>query len=81
GVAWLLIHASVLFAASRLLRTPLFFVAVASQANVGGPVSAPVVAEIYRPGLAAVGVLMAVIGNISGTFLGILCAQLCRLVS
>ncbi|HPL63730.1 MAG TPA: DUF819 family protein, partial [Syntrophales bacterium] len=75
GVAWLLIHASVLFAASRLLRTPLFFVAVASQANVGGPVSAPVVAEIYRPGLAAVGVLMAVIGNISGTFLGILCAQ------
>jgi uncharacterized membrane protein len=81
GMTWLVIHAGVLLAASRLTRAPLFFVAVASQANVGGPVSAPVVAEIYRPGLAAVGVLMAVVGNITGTFLGILCAQLCKYVS
>ncbi|MFB3925760.1 MAG: DUF819 domain-containing protein [Syntrophales bacterium] len=80
GLTWLSIHAAILVAVSRLIRAPMFFVAVSSQANVGGPVSAPVVAEIYQPGFASVGVLMAVVGNITGTFLGIFCAQLCRLV-
>lgn len=77
GVIWLAIHGSILVLASRLLRTPMFLAATASQANVGGPVSAPVVAEAYLPGLASVGLLMAIVGAILGTFLGLLCTQLC----
>jgi len=81
GVVWLLIHAACLLLAARLLRAPMFLAVTASQANVGGPASAPVVAAIYQPSLAPVGLLMAVLGNILGTYLGLLCSELCRLVS
>jgi uncharacterized membrane protein len=81
GFVIIAIHALFLLAGARLLRAPLFLVAVASQANVGGVASAPVVAEVYQPGLASVGLLLAILGNIVGTYLGIICAQLCRLFS
>jgi len=81
GVVWVLIHGLILLAASRLLRAPMFLAVTASQANIGGPASAPVVAGIYQPALASVGLLLAIVGNIMGTYLGILCGQLCRMVS
>lgn len=71
GVVWISIHAGVLLLGARLLRSPIFFAATASQANIGGPVSAPVVAAAYQPHLAVVGLLMAVVGNILGTFLAL----------
>lgn len=81
GFVWVLIHAGFIFAASRLLKAPMFLAAVASQANIGGTVSAPAVAAIYQPALAPVGLLLAIIGNIIGTYTGIICAQMCRFVS
>jgi uncharacterized membrane protein len=39
-----------------------------------------VVAEVYQPGLASVGLLLAILGNIFGTYFGIFCAQLCRML-
>ena len=81
GFVIIAVHAVFLFAGARLLRAPLFLVAAASQANVGGVASAPVVAAVYEPGLASVGLLLAILGNIAGTYLGILCGQLCRMVS
>lgn len=80
GLLIMAVHALFLLMAARLLKAPLFLVAAASQANVGGVASAPVVAEVYQPGLASVGLLLAILGNIFGTWLGILCAQLCRLL-
>ena len=80
GLTIVAVHAVVLLAGARLLRAPLFLVAAASQANIGGVASAPVVAEVYHPGLASVGLLLAILGNIVGTWLGIVCAQLCRMV-
>ena len=74
------VQAAVLLITARFLRAPLSLVATASQANVGGVASGPIVAEIYHPGLAPVGLLMAVFGNIVGTYLGILTAHLCRLL-
>lgn len=71
GVAWILVHGLFLVGAMKLLKSPIFFAATASQANIGGPVSAPVVAAAYQPSLAVVGLLMAIIGNILGTFLGL----------
>ncbi|MEN6374182.1 MAG: DUF819 family protein [Smithella sp.] len=80
GLIIVAIHAVFLLAGARLLRAPLFLVAAASQANIGGVASAPVVAEVYQPGLASVGLLLAILGNIVGTWLGIITAQLCRLI-
>lgn len=76
GVVWMSIHVMFLFAALRLLRAPLFLFATGSMGNVGGVVSTPVVAGVFQPALAAVGVLMGVLGNLVGTPAGLLCAQL-----
>ncbi len=78
GFAWVLIHGLILVAAGRLTRTPLCLLAAASQANIGGPASAPVVAAIYEPALAPVGLLLGVFGNVIGTYCGLLCAPLCK---
>jgi uncharacterized membrane protein len=74
------IHGIVLLIGARLMRAPLFLVAAASQANIGGVASAPVVAAMYQPGLASVGLLLAILGNIIGTYLGIITGRLCYLI-
>lgn len=71
GVFWILIHGAVVLLIARLLRAPLFFFATASLANVGGAVSAPIVASVYQPAMAPVGLLMAVLGYIVGTYAGL----------
>jgi len=81
GLVIVMVHVIVLVAAGRLIKAPMFLAAVASQANIGGVASAPIVAEIYQPGFASVGLLLAILGNIVGTYLGILTAQLCRFVA
>jgi uncharacterized membrane protein len=78
GLVIVAVHGLFLLVAARILKAPLFLVATASQANIGGVASAPVVAEVYQPGLASVGLLLAILGNIFGTYLGICGAQLCR---
>jgi uncharacterized membrane protein len=75
GVIVILVHAILLFATLRLMRAPLFFLGAASQACVGGYSSAPLVAAIYHPAMAPVGLLLAVLGNVVGTYLGLAVAQ------
>ncbi len=74
GIIWMLVHVSLLLLVAKLIRAPFFFVAVGSQANVGGAASAPIVASAFSPALAPVGVLMAVLGYALGTYGAILCA-------
>lgn len=71
GVVWIAVHGVLLISAAKAFRIPIFFAATASQANVGGPVSAPVVAVAYQPGLAVVGLLLAILGGLVGTFSGL----------
>ena len=59
------------------LKIPMFLIATASQANIGGPVTAPIVASVYQKSLAPVGLLMAIFGAILGIYAGLFCAQLC----
>lgn len=80
GIIWMLIHVSVLLLTAKLIRAPFFFVAVGSQANVGGAASAPVVASAFSPALAPVGALMAVLGYAMGTYGALICAFLMRSV-
>jgi uncharacterized membrane protein len=76
GMVWMAIHAAVIMGARRLLKAPVFFAAVGSQANVGGTASASVVAAAFHPALAPVGVLLAVLGYVLGTYGGLLCAAM-----
>ncbi|PHI18314.1 hypothetical protein CEQ90_18565 [Lewinellaceae bacterium SD302] len=76
GAIWMLIHVGLLLLVAKLIRAPFFFVAVGSQANVGGAASAPVVASAFSPALAPVGVLMAVLGYALGTYGALICAYL-----
>ncbi len=76
GIIWMLVHIGLLLLVAKLIRAPFFFVAVGSQANVGGAASAPVVASAFSTALAPVGVLMAVLGYALGTYMAIVCAYL-----
>jgi uncharacterized membrane protein len=80
GALWMLFHALTILIVRRLLRAPIFFAAIGSQANVGGAASAPIVASAFHPALAPVGVLLAVAGYVLGTYAGLACAQLLALV-
>ena len=75
GLLWMLVHIVVLLVVAKLIRAPFFFVAVGSQANVGGAASAPIVASAFSPALAPVGVLLAVLGYAVGTVGAILCME------
>ncbi|MEM0996407.1 MAG: DUF819 family protein [Bacteroidota bacterium] len=81
GLIWMMIHAGVQLGVGRLIRAPFFFIAVGSQANVGGAASAPVVASAFHPALAPVGVLLAVLGYAVGTYAAYGCGVLMQLVS
>lgn len=68
AVIWILFHAIVMIAVGKLIKAPLFFIAVGSQANIGGAASAPIVASAFHPSLATVGVILAVLGYAVGTY-------------
>lgn len=76
GTIWISIHGILLFTVAKLIKAPLFFIAVGSQANVGGAASAPIVASAFHPTLAPVGVMLAVFGYFLGTFGAWLCGLL-----
>ncbi len=81
GFIWMIVHVIILLVMAKIIRAPFFFVAVGSQANVGGAASAPVVASAFSTSLAPVGVLMAVLGYALGTYGAIICAQMMSMVS
>ncbi|MFT4760759.1 MAG: putative membrane protein [Paraglaciecola sp.] len=81
GIVWMLIHVTILLLVAKAIKAPFFFVAVGSQANVGGAASAPIVASAFSPSLAPVGVLMAVLGYALGTYGALICAYMMQAVS
>ncbi|GAB3506756.1 DUF819 family protein [Spirosoma knui] len=80
AIIWMLIHVLIMFVAARAIRAPYFFVAVGSQANIGGVATAPAVASVFHPSLAPVGVLLAVLSHVLGTYGGIACGWLMQLI-
>jgi len=72
GACILLIHVIIMIIGAKIFKLDLFSVAVASLANIGGVASAPILAATYSKSLVSVGVLMAIMGYIIGTFGGLL---------
>ena len=81
GLIWIGFHAILLIVVAKLIRVPFFFLAVGSQANIGGAASAPIVASAFHPSLAPVGVLLAVLGYAIGTYGAWICGILMQAIS
>lgn len=81
GGVWMLVHVTILLSVGKLIKAPFFFVAVGSQANIGGAASAPIVASAFHPALAPVGVLLAVLGYALGTYGAWLCGIIMQAVA
>ena len=81
GIIWILIHIGLMILVAKMIKAPFFFVAVGSQANIGGAASAPIVASAFDSSLAPVGVLLAVLGYALGTYGAWFCAIIMQYVS
>jgi len=80
GLIWMAVHVALLFAVGKMIKAPVFYLAVGSKANIGGAASAPVIASAFHPSLAPVGVLLAVVGYALGTYMAWICGQLLRII-
>lgn len=81
GGIWIAFHVVILIVVAKLIKAPFFFLAVGSQANIGGAASAPIVASVFHPSLAPVGVLLAVVGYAVGTYGAWLCGMIMQFVA
>ncbi|MHA7128302.1 DUF819 family protein [Algoriphagus namhaensis] len=81
GIVWMFFHILIMLVVAYLIKAPFFYVAVGSQANVGGAASAPIIASAFDPSLASVGVLLAVLGYAAGTYGAYLCGLMMQAVS
>lgn len=71
GFIILLIHAIIMVIGAKIFKLDLFSIAVSSLSNIGGVASAPILAAAYNKSLVSVGVLMAIMGYLIGTFGGL----------
>ena len=71
GFMILVIHAVIMIIGAKIFKLDLFSAAVASLSNIGGVASAPILAATYNKSLVSVGVLMAIMGYLIGTFGGL----------
>ncbi len=78
GYLWAAVHGLTLYAYGKITRTPMAILAAASQANIGGTVSTPLVASVYDARLAPMGLILAVLGNIYGTYFALAFSEVCR---
>jgi uncharacterized membrane protein len=81
GIVWMIVHILVMLIVAFIIKAPFFYVAVGSQANVGGAASAPIVASAFDSSLAPVGVLLAVLGYAVGTYGAYICGLMMQNVS
>ncbi|MCF6244822.1 MAG: DUF819 family protein [Sulfurovum sp.] len=75
GFLILSIHLMIMILFAKIFKLDLFTLGVASLANIGGVASAPILASAYSKALIPIGVLMAMLGYILGTFGGLMVAK------
>ena len=76
---WMVIQGVLFLIYARALRIPIGLFAAASQANLGGIISAPIVASTYHSKLIPVALILAIFGNAIGNYVGILTSHLLSL--
>ena len=81
GSIWMATHVLVVWAVAKMVKAPLFFLAIGSQGNIGAAASAPVVAAAFHPSLAPVGVLLGTVGYATGTLLAWITGQILKMMA
>jgi uncharacterized membrane protein len=81
GFMIITIHVIIMVIFAKLFKLDLFSLGVASLANIGGVASAPILAGAYNKALIPIGVLMAMMGYIVGTFMGLGVSQVLELIA
>ncbi|SFV71890.1 Protein of unknown function DUF819 [hydrothermal vent metagenome] len=81
GFVILLIHLLLMLLFAKVFKLDLFSLGVASLANIGGVASAPILASAYSKALIPIGILMAMLGYILGTFGGLIVAQVLQRIA
>ncbi len=76
GFIIIAIHVIIMVIFAKLFKLDLFSLGVASLANIGGVASAPILASAYSKALIPIGVLMAMMGYILGTFGGLMVGKI-----
>lgn len=77
GYLWIMIHGFFCLVGARIMKVDVGTAAIASAANIGGAISAPVVAAYHRQSLVPLSLLMALIGYAIGNYGALITAQLC----
>ena len=81
GFIIIAIHVVIMVIFAKIFKLDLFSLGVASLANIGGVASAPILASAYSKALIPIGVLMAMMGYIVGTFGGLMVGKILELIS
>ena len=81
GFVIIAIHVLLMIFFARLFKLDLFSLGVASLANIGGVASAPILAGAYSQALIPIGVLMAMMGYILGTFGGLAVGKVLEVIA
>ncbi len=80
GFVIIAIHVCIMILFAKLFKLDLFSLGVASLANIGGVASAPILASAYSKALIPIGVLMAMMGYILGTFGGLMVGKVLAMI-
>ena len=75
------VHGVLMVIFAKLFKLDLFVIGVASLANIGGVASAPILASAYSRALIPIGVLMAMMGYVIGTFGGLTVGKILQMIS
>ena len=81
GLIILVVHAILMLISAKIFKLDLFSSAVASLSHIGGIASAPILAASYSQHLIPVGVIMATLGYIIGTFGGLIIGKILIMIS
>ena len=81
GFVIIAIHVTIMVIFAKLFKLDLFSLGIASLANIGGVASAPILASAYSKALIPIGVLMAMMGYILGTFGGLMVGKILEVLS
>lgn len=76
GFLILLFHLIVLLILAKIFKLDLYICGIASQANIGGSVSAPILAGTYDDALIPAGLMMGIFGSAIGTVTALMLAKL-----
>ncbi|MFA6708884.1 MAG: DUF819 family protein, partial [Fusobacterium sp.] len=69
-------HLIVLLIMAKIFKLDLYICGIASQANIGGTVSAPILAGTYDEALIPAGLMMGILGSAIGTVTALILAKL-----